>query len=85
AEGQVAEEAEEVFQSFAFYCYQQEREERGAELPHDPEIEQIQPDLKNSANSEIGQRLALIGDDIYRRYDADFCNMLRDLQLTPDN
>ncbi|NXB53824.1 BAK protein, partial [Leucopsar rothschildi] len=84
AEGQVAEEAEEVFRSFAFHRYQQEREERGAELPPDPEIEQIQLDLQNT-NSQVGQRLAIIGDDIYRRYDADFRTMLAGLQLTPDN
>lgn len=45
-EGRVAEEAEEVFRSYAFYRYQQEREERGAEVPPDPEIEQIQQDLE---------------------------------------
>ncbi|KAM7032728.1 bcl-2 homologous antagonist/killer isoform 2-T2 [Acridotheres tristis] len=84
SEGQVAEEAEEVFRSFAFHLYQQEREERGAELPPDPEIEQIQLDLQNT-NSQVGQRLAIIGDDIYRRYDADFRTMLAGLQLTPDN
>ncbi|NWX59370.1 BAK protein, partial [Promerops cafer] len=84
AEGRVAEEAEEVFQSYAFYRYQQEREERGAELPPDPEIEQIQQDLE-STRSQVGQRLAIIGDDIYRRYDAEFSTMLETLQLTPSN
>ncbi|XP_014728206.1 PREDICTED: bcl-2 homologous antagonist/killer isoform X2 [Sturnus vulgaris] len=84
SEGQVAEEAEEVFRSFAFHRYQQERKEQGAELPPDPEIEQIQLDLRNT-NSQVGQRLAIIGDDIYRRYDADFCTMLAGLQLTPSN
>lgn len=44
-EGRVAEEAEEVFRGFAFYRYQQERQERGAEVPRDLEIEQIQQDL----------------------------------------
>ncbi|KAI1230980.1 Bcl-2 homologous antagonist/killer, partial [Lamprotornis superbus] len=60
--GQVAEEAEEVFRSFAFYRYQQEREERGAELPPDPEIEQIQLDLKNLFESDInwGRVIALL-------------------------
>lgn len=84
SEGQVAEEAEEVFRSFVFHRYQQERKEQGAELPPDPEIEQIQLDLRNT-NSQVGQRLAIIGDDIYRRYDADFCTMLAGLQLTPSN
>ncbi|NXB64711.1 BAK protein, partial [Struthidea cinerea] len=83
-EDRVAEEAEEVFRSYAFYRYQQEREERGAEVPPDPEIEQIQQDLE-STGSQVGQRLAIIGDDIYRRYDAEFRTMLESLQPTRDN
>ncbi|NXR16766.1 BAK protein, partial [Cinclus mexicanus] len=84
AEGRVAEEAEEVFQSYAFYRYQQERQEQGAELPPDPEIEQLQQDLE-STSSQVGQRLAIIGDDIYRRYDAEFRTLLETLQPTRDN
>uniref|UniRef100_U3JMQ7 Bcl-2 homologous antagonist/killer n=1 Tax=Ficedula albicollis TaxID=59894 RepID=U3JMQ7_FICAL len=84
SEGRVAEEAEEVFRSYAFHRYQQERQERGAELPPDPEIEQIQQDL-DSTGSQVGQRLAIIGDDIYRRYDAEFRTMLESLQPTRDN
>ncbi|XP_068852002.1 bcl-2 homologous antagonist/killer isoform X1 [Aphelocoma coerulescens] len=85
SEGRVAEEAEEVFRSYAFYRYQQEREERGAEVPPDPEIEQIQQNLESSTSSQVGQRLAIIGDDIYRRYDAEFRTMLESLQPTRDN
>ncbi|XP_056367602.1 bcl-2 homologous antagonist/killer [Oenanthe melanoleuca] len=84
SEGRVAEEAEEVFRSYAFHRYQQERRERGAELPPDPEMEQIQQDL-DSTGSQVGQRLAIIGDDIYRRYDAEFRTMLESLQPTRDN
>ncbi|NXK65041.1 BAK protein, partial [Sylvietta virens] len=84
-EDRVAEEAEEVFRSFAFYRYQQEREERGAEVPPDPEIEQIQQDLESNTESKVGQRLAIIGDDIYRRYDAEFRSMLDSLQPTCGN
>ncbi|XP_039551810.1 bcl-2 homologous antagonist/killer isoform X2 [Passer montanus] len=53
SEGRVAEEAEEVFRSYAFYRYQQERQERGAELPPDPEIEQIQQDLERRYDAEF--------------------------------
>ncbi|NXR69130.1 BAK protein, partial [Rhadina sibilatrix] len=84
AEGHVAEEAGEVFQSFASYLYQQERQERGAELPPDPEMEQIQQDLESVAG-RVGQRLAIIGDDIYRRYEPEFRRMLQCLQPTCDN
>lgn len=80
----MAQEAEEVFQSYAFYLYQQEREEQGAGLVPDPEMEQIQLDL-NNLNSQVGQRLAIIGDEIYHRYDADFRTMLASLRLTPEN
>ncbi|NWW24416.1 BAK protein, partial [Falcunculus frontatus] len=83
-EDRVAVEAEEVFRSYAFYRYQQEREERGAEVPPDPEIEQIQQDLE-STGSQVGQRLAIIGDDIYKRYDAEFRTMLETLQPTRGN
>ncbi|NXO45293.1 BAK protein, partial [Locustella ochotensis] len=83
-EGLVAEEAEEVFRSFAFYYYQQERQERGAEVLPDPEIEQIRQDLE-STGSQVGQRLAIIGDDICRRYDPEFRTMLASLQPTRDN
>ncbi|XP_029818371.1 bcl-2 homologous antagonist/killer [Manacus vitellinus] len=83
-EARVAAEAEEVFRSYAFYRYRQEREERGAEVPPDPEIEQIQQDVE-STGSQVGQRLAIIGDDIYRRYDAEFRTMLDTLQPTAAN
>ncbi|NXG05135.1 BAK protein, partial [Sakesphorus luctuosus] len=84
AEDQVAAEAEEVFRSYAFYRYRQEREERGPEVPRDPEIEQIQQDLESTV-SQAGRRLAIIGDDIYRRYDPEFCSMLDTLQPTAAN
>ena len=45
SEDQVVEETEEVFQSYAFYRYQQEREEGGEEVPMDPEIAELQQDL----------------------------------------
>uniref|UniRef100_A0A8C5JIM4 Uncharacterized protein n=1 Tax=Junco hyemalis TaxID=40217 RepID=A0A8C5JIM4_JUNHY len=78
AEGRVAEEAEEVFRSYAFYRYQQERQECGAELPAWPDSP-----CPPSTGSQVGQRLAIIGDDIYRRYDAEFRTMLESLQPTP--
>ncbi|XP_008934187.1 PREDICTED: bcl-2 homologous antagonist/killer, partial [Merops nubicus] len=84
SEDQVAEETEEVFRSYAFYRYQQEREERGEEVPMDPEIVEIQQEL-GSTGSRVGRRLAIIGDDINERYDAEFRCMLKSLQPTKDN
>ncbi|NXE81123.1 BAK protein, partial [Cochlearius cochlearius] len=84
AEDQVAQETEEVFRSYAFYRYQQEREERGEEVPMDPEIMEIQQEL-GSTGSLVGRRLAIIGDDINERYDAEFRYMLKSLQPTKEN
>uniref|UniRef100_A0A8V1A4U2 Bcl-2 homologous antagonist/killer n=1 Tax=Gallus gallus TaxID=9031 RepID=A0A8V1A4U2_CHICK len=84
SEDQVAQETEEVFRSYTFYRYQQEREEGGAEVPMDPEIMEIQQEL-GSTGSQVGRRLAIIGDDINKRYDAEFRHMLKSLQPTKEN
>ncbi|KFQ33456.1 Bcl-2 homologous antagonist/killer, partial [Mesitornis unicolor] len=84
SEDQVVKETEEVFRSYAFYRYQQEREERGEEVPVDPEIAEIQQE-PSSTGRQVGIRLAIIGDDINERYDAEFRNMLKSLQPTKDN
>ncbi|XP_005309412.1 bcl-2 homologous antagonist/killer [Chrysemys picta bellii] len=84
SEDQVAQETEEVFRSYAFYRYQQEREESGGEVPMDPEIAEIQQEPGSTSN-QVGRRLAIIGDDINMRYDAEFQNMLKTLQPTKDN
>ncbi|NXV42557.1 BAK protein, partial [Uria aalge] len=85
AEDQVVEETEEVFRSYAFYRYQQEREERGEEVPMDPEIAEIERDLGSTTGTQVGRRLATIGDDINKRYDAEFRHMLKSLQPTKEN
>ncbi|XP_074921017.1 bcl-2 homologous antagonist/killer [Chelonoidis abingdonii] len=84
SEDQVAQETEEVFRSYAFHRYQQEREEGGGEVPMDPEIAEIQQEPGSTSN-QVGRRLAIIGDDINMRYDAEFQNMLKTLQPTKDN
>ncbi|XP_042321131.1 bcl-2 homologous antagonist/killer isoform X2 [Sceloporus undulatus] len=84
SEDQVAQQTEEVFQSYAFYRYQQEQEQTEGDVPHDPEIAAIQQE-PNSTNCQVGRRLALIGDDINARYDKEFSDMLKSLQPTRDN
>ncbi|KAF1505798.1 Bcl-2 homologous antagonist/killer, partial [Eudyptula minor novaehollandiae] len=84
SEDQVVKETEEVFRSYAFYRYEQERAERREEVPMDPEIEEIQQEL-DSTGSRVGRRLATIGDDINERYDAEFRGMLKSLQPTKEN
>ncbi|MBN3295127.1 BAK protein, partial [Amia calva] len=44
----------------------------------------LQPNT-SSPLSRVGQQLALIGDDINRRYDLNFTHMLAELSVTPDN
>nr|XP_041577238.1 bcl-2 homologous antagonist/killer isoform X1 [Taeniopygia guttata] len=45
----------------------------------------LTPCRPRSTESQVGQRLAIIGDDIYKRYDAEFRTMLESLQPTRDN
>ncbi|KFV79640.1 Bcl-2 homologous antagonist/killer, partial [Struthio camelus australis] len=88
SEDQVAEQTEEVFRSYAFYRYQQEREERGSVM--DPSFRfaywpcSLMLSL-GSTGSLVGRRLAIIGDDINERYDAEFRCMLKSLQPTKEN
>ncbi|XP_060089264.1 bcl-2 homologous antagonist/killer [Heteronotia binoei] len=84
SEDQVAQQTEEVFQSYAFHRYQQELEQNEADVPIDPEIAAIQQEPGSTSN-QVGRRLAIIGDDINMRYDKEFCEMLESLQLTREN
>ncbi|KAI1897158.1 hypothetical protein AGOR_G00080310 [Albula goreensis] len=82
-EENVVEGAEEVFCSYVFHRYNQERQQ-DEQLPADPEITGLQPD-KTSQMCRVGQQLAIIGDDINRRYDLNFKEMLSQLSVTPEN
>ncbi|KAJ7332945.1 hypothetical protein JRQ81_015125 [Phrynocephalus forsythii] len=84
SEDQVAQQTEEVFQSYVAYRYQLEREQPDVDVPDDPEMAAIQQQ-PDSTNSQVGRRLAIIGDDINARYDKEFCEMLKSLQPTRDN
>ncbi|XP_013912039.1 PREDICTED: bcl-2 homologous antagonist/killer [Thamnophis sirtalis] len=84
SEDLVAQQTEEVFQSYAFHRYQQEQEQTEGDVPVDPEIAAIQQE-PNSINSQVGRRLAIIADDINARYDKEFSEMLKPLQLSKDN
>ncbi|KAJ8332473.1 hypothetical protein SKAU_G00426460 [Synaphobranchus kaupii] len=83
-EEHVVQETEEVFCSYVFFRYNQAMQEGEDELPSDPEIMALQPN-KNSQMCRVGQQLAVIGDDINRRYDLSFREMLSQLALTPEN
>ncbi|XP_039323864.1 bcl-2 homologous antagonist/killer [Saimiri boliviensis] len=84
SEEQVARDTEEVFHSYVFYRHRQEQEAEGAAAPADPEMVSLslQP---SSTMGQVGRQLAIIGDDINRRYDSEFQTMLQHLQPTADN
>ncbi|XP_060133014.1 bcl-2 homologous antagonist/killer isoform X2 [Zootoca vivipara] len=84
SEDQVAQQTEEVFQSYVFYRYRQEQEQTGRDVPIDPEIAVIEPE-PDSINNQVGRRLANIGDDINARYDSEFSEMLKSLKPSRDN
>ncbi|XP_048874333.1 bcl-2 homologous antagonist/killer-like isoform X2 [Brienomyrus brachyistius] len=80
-EEEVVQESEAVFCSYVRYRYHQEMEQ-GEQSTLNPEIIALQPD-ESSPMCRVGQQLAIIGDDINRRYD--FSGMLSQLSLTPEN
>lgn len=83
SEEQVALETEEVFRSYVYYRHQQEQAE-GAVASPDPEMDTL-PLEPSSTMGQVGRQLAIIGDDINRRYDAEFQTMLEQLQPTSEN
>ncbi|XP_069489626.1 bcl-2 homologous antagonist/killer [Ambystoma mexicanum] len=78
---QVAQQTADVFRSYAFYRYQHEQAENMVEIPVDPEISEL-PQSESTTTTDVGRRLAVIGDDINNRYDSDFREML--ISLQPD-
>ncbi|XP_021485613.1 bcl-2 homologous antagonist/killer isoform X2 [Meriones unguiculatus] len=81
---QVARDTEEVFRSYVFYLHHQEQETQGAAAPANPEMDNLSLE-PNSVLGQVGRQLALIGDDINRRYDTEFQNLLEQLQPTAGN
>lgn len=79
----MALDTEEVFRSYVYHRHQQEQAE-GAAVPPDPEMVTL-PLEPSSTMGQVGRQLAIIGDDINRRYDAEFQAMLEQLQPTSEN
>uniref|UniRef100_I3M0I4 BCL2 antagonist/killer 1 n=1 Tax=Ictidomys tridecemlineatus TaxID=43179 RepID=I3M0I4_ICTTR len=83
SEQQVVQDTEEVFRSYVYYRHRQEQEAEGAAAPADPEmVLALEP---TSTMGQVGRQLAVIGDDINRRYDSEFQSMLEQLQPTAAN
>lgn len=55
-----------------------------AAAPANPEMDNLSLE-PNSVLGQVGRQLALIGDDINRRYDTEFQNLLEQLQPTAGN
>lgn len=70
-------DTEEVFQSYVYHRHQQDRAD-------DPEMDTLSPG-QGSTLTQVGCQLAIIGDDINRRYGSDIEAMLQQLQPTADN
>ncbi|KAM9004158.1 bcl-2 homologous antagonist/killer isoform X1 [Sarcophilus harrisii] len=83
AEEQVALQTEEVFRSYVFYRHQQEQESEGDAVLADPEMDTLPQEL-SSTTEQVGRQLAIIGDNIIRRYNSEFEAMLQHLQPTPE-
>ncbi|KAM5167591.1 bcl-2 homologous antagonist/killer [Callospermophilus lateralis] len=84
SEQQVARDTEEVFRSYVYYRHRQEQEAEGAAGPADPEMVALALE-PTSTMGQVGRQLAVIGDDINRRYDSEFQSMLEQLQPTAAN
>ncbi|XP_052600304.1 bcl-2 homologous antagonist/killer isoform X3 [Peromyscus californicus insignis] len=84
SEQQVAQDTEEVFRSYVFHLHHREQETQGAAAPANPEMDNLLLE-PNNVLGQVGRQLAIIGDDINRRYDTEFQNLLEQLQPTAGN
>lgn len=80
-EEHVSQQTEEVFLSYAYHITQLRREEDSRPLGN--EIEDARQ--VNGNLDKVGQQLALIGDDINKRYKDNFDNIVKNLNPNLDN
>ncbi|XP_013421857.1 bcl-2 homologous antagonist/killer-like [Lingula anatina] len=84
-EDHVQEQTEGIFKNFIYQRLQDDQMKNPGDLetPFVPELTNFH-DAPLSANAQIGRRLALIGDDINRKYEHEFRDMIQALRITPD-
>lgn len=84
-EDNVVEQSESVLRNFMFQTYQRESPEQAAEAPTPslPEITNFTQDPL-SPTAQVGRQLALIGDDINKKYEHQFRHMVQQLCITQD-
>ncbi|XP_075470133.1 bcl-2 homologous antagonist/killer [Ascaphus truei] len=83
-EEQVREQTEDVFLSYTYHLSHLERVESENPGPLNPEIEEARQE-PGSTLDRVGHQLAIIGDDINRRYEDEFNNILRTLNPNLEN
>ncbi|XP_075706722.1 bcl-2 homologous antagonist/killer [Rhinoderma darwinii] len=76
------QQAEAVFLSYTFHMTEM-RNENGDSAPLSDEIEDARQRDREMDN--LGKQLAVIGDDIYKRYETTFDNFLKDLNPNMEN
>uniref|UniRef100_H0UT71 BCL2 antagonist/killer 1 n=1 Tax=Cavia porcellus TaxID=10141 RepID=H0UT71_CAVPO len=82
-EQQVVRDTEEVFQSYVYHRHQQDRGGTQGRVPRAHPTAHCC--FLSSTLTQVGCQLAIIGDDINRRYGSDIEAMLQQLQPTADN
>ncbi|KAJ8314785.1 hypothetical protein KUTeg_006935 [Tegillarca granosa] len=85
-EENVCAQAEDVVKNFLFNRYRQDIQsdsDSGCETPAVPELMNFTSDPMSRA-SQVGRQLAMIGDDINRRYADEFSDMINQLHITED-
>ncbi|XP_072278617.1 bcl-2 homologous antagonist/killer [Pyxicephalus adspersus] len=81
-EEQVSQQTEEVFLSYTFHMQQLSREDDEST----PLVDELQDFRQVTSNlDQVGHQLALIGDDLNKRYEEFFDDILRNLNPNLDN
>ncbi|XP_063813295.1 bcl-2 homologous antagonist/killer isoform X2 [Pseudophryne corroboree] len=82
-EEQVSQQTEAVFLSYTFHMTQLRREEDEDSATLDSELEDARQ--RDGNIDEVGRKLALIGDDLNKRYEEYFDTVLKDLNPNLEN
>ncbi|CAH1251252.1 BAK1 [Branchiostoma lanceolatum] len=83
-EENVAAQTESVVRDFLFQRHQREQARESQVGECTPSMPELTPDLNPlSRESEVGRKLAMIGDEIENRYESEFKAMIKTLRVTP--
>ncbi|XP_078582785.1 bcl-2 homologous antagonist/killer-like [Branchiostoma floridae x Branchiostoma japonicum] len=83
-EENVAAQTESVVRDFLFQRHQREQAREAQVGECTPSMPELTPDINPlSRESEVGRKLAMIGDEIETRYESEFKAMIKTLRVTP--